>query len=193
MIIIVSRLNNKLLNIKMNINEKLKQRKMKIMLEKKHFKNKVFKKYKNELKSDGSKSNFNELVNKYNKTEQLVNNNDTKTINEGSISNNTFRKKGIKESNEKNNKDNSQSNSLNIQNNPIINKNKESKFKSNNIEINKNFEKNKKFSSKEEFINKKRRDYKKLNMKYKNGQPILNNKIEYLYKKILDKRNFSKQ
>ncbi len=66
----------------MNINEKLKQRKMKIILEKKHLKDKVFKKYKNHLKSDESKSNFNELINKYSKTEKLADNNNSKILNE---------------------------------------------------------------------------------------------------------------
>lgn len=165
----------------MNINEKLKQRKMKIILEKKHLKDKVFKKYKNHLKSDDSKSNFNELINKYSKTEKLADNNNSKILNvEPQNKNENNREKKF---NNENKKDTNNSNYENI--NFKSNNNKNSQFTKTGF---KNVN-NKKFSSKEEFMNKKRRDYKKLNMKYKNGQPVLKNKIEYLYKKILDKRN----
>lgn len=165
----------------MNINEKLKQRKMKIILEKKHLKDRVFKKYKNHLKSDESKSNFNELIDKYSKTEKLADSNSFKIHNAESVN--------IKENNRVKKFNNENKNETKNSNNENVN------FKSNNNQNNKFIKTgfknvdNKKFSSKEEFMNKKRRDYKKLNMKYKNGQPVLKNKIEYLYKKILDKRN----
>ena len=174
----------------MDFNQKLRQRRIKIELDKKHKKDRLFKHFKkhkeeNKIeKNDAQQVSFNDLINKYSKSESNIekfsglvsekekeNNNQKRELNTNT--NNHHKKENFK----KDNKDN---------------KDKKEFKKNSNFNNNNQQNQRRKYNTQEEYFKNKKNTYKKLNQKYKNGQPILKNKIEFLYKKILDKKNLRK-
>ena len=144
----------------MDINQKLRQRRIKIELEKKHKKAAVMKNYNRDLKSNQTTnmSNIKDLIEKYERTEKFSKETDKKIASIVEEKKPIFEKKQIQSSEPK--KD-------------------QIKLKMN------------KFNSKEEFQKNKKIQYKKLNQKNSKGQPILKNKIEYLFNKIKAKKNIN--
>mmetsp|Transcript_32749 Transcript_32749/g.34083 ORF Transcript_32749/g.34083 Transcript_32749/m.34083 type:complete len:180 (+) Transcript_32749:17-556(+) len=177
----------------MDINQKLKQRRVKIEIEKKHKKASVMKKYYKELPENQKSSSgentqkqgrtMDEILQKYKKTEEYskMGVNDNSNIQQ-STGNRINTGKGERKE-RKEGKESSKSVS-----NDQKEGNKGNKFASDKRGDRSNQFKEKKFATKEEFQRHKKQQFSKLSRKNSKGQPILKNKIEFLYKKILNTR-----
>lgn len=174
----------------MDINQKLRERRKKLDLEKRHLKAKVLKQYEKETSNqtesnDGNKDkklkSFNELIDKYTKTEQFSTKTNEVLVNE--------KPREVKTNSDRRNY-NKENKKSNVNDKNRFSKNKEVKGDKDNInnKNNNNITKHKKFETKEKFNDFKRRQYKKLNEKNNRGQPVLKNKIEYLFNKIKNSR-----
>ena len=148
----------------MDINQKLKQRRIKIEIEKKHRKSKLLKSFnKNNLSDNTNTENFIEKIQKLealDKKHGLITDENTNT----------------------------EQKQINIRPKEIKNKNEIKEVKSNPWSKLKNKPLDSKQETKpfdrEEYNLKRKKQYKKLTKTNFRGQPIMKNKIEYLFNKI---------
>lgn len=161
----------------MDINQKLRQRRLKIELEKKHTKDKLMKNLRREkLNAESSNTgsiSFDNVLEKFSKSENNKNELDKIIKNTDQSSNLVKQTSNSRVKKENNTKDS------------IKKDVKQASFNNNN---NYNTGKGEKVTGEKLDKFAKLKQYKKLTMKNSRGQPILKNKIEFLYKKLLNSR-----